>query len=259
MHADSVRWSFAQSPAPGQKFWGKSAEITTEGKIRIVLRLDGGTDERYSWNTATMYLRNVVMGEKYVEPAGSMTVLNESTGAKAAVEFLNKGMFGGRSEDVRVEAFSPAGEPEQTGLVGTWTTALRFLDAGKPGAEVWRAGALIADAAAKYGMTPFAVSLNEVTFLEEGRLPATDSRLRPDQRLVEEGELDAAEARKHGLEEGQRARRREMEARGEEWTPRWFMRVADLPDEEVWRIKGGKDGYWDTREKGWTDAVDIFG
>ncbi|KAK0609245.1 hypothetical protein B0T17DRAFT_621714 [Bombardia bombarda] len=30
--ADSAAWSFAQSPAPTQKFWGKSAEITTDGR-----------------------------------------------------------------------------------------------------------------------------------------------------------------------------------------------------------------------------------
>src|SRR5690606_29720240 len=82
MHADSAAWSFTQAPAPSQKFWGKSAEINTEGKVRVVLRLaDGGGDEFYSWNIATMFLRNVVMGEKYVEPVGGMTVVNDSTGA----------------------------------------------------------------------------------------------------------------------------------------------------------------------------------
>ena len=41
MHADSALWSFTQSPAPTQKFWGKSAELTTEGRVRLVLRLQG--------------------------------------------------------------------------------------------------------------------------------------------------------------------------------------------------------------------------
>ena len=72
MHADSANWSFTQTPSPGQKFWGKSAEITTDGRVRVALRLAGGGDEFYSWNIATMFLRNVVMGEKYVEPVGTM-------------------------------------------------------------------------------------------------------------------------------------------------------------------------------------------
>src|SRR5262249_9583060 len=38
MQADSAAWTFAQSPAPTQKFWGKSAEITTEGRVRVALR-----------------------------------------------------------------------------------------------------------------------------------------------------------------------------------------------------------------------------
>ncbi|CRK40985.1 hypothetical protein BN1723_018799, partial [Verticillium longisporum] len=100
MQADSSNWSFSQSPAPSQKFWGKSAEIITEGRVRIALRLMDGTDELYSWTHAAMFLRNVVMGEKYVEPVGTMHVNNDTTGAKAVVEFRSKGgMFGGRGED----------------------------------------------------------------------------------------------------------------------------------------------------------------
>jgi hypothetical protein len=66
------------------------------------------------------------------------------------------------------------------------------------------------------------------------------------------------------LEEGQRARRRVMEEHGEEWKPKWFAKVtadeaAVLGEEEVWRLKAGKDGYWESREKGaWDGVVDVF-
>ncbi|CAI4212238.1 unnamed protein product [Parascedosporium putredinis] len=243
MHADAEKWSFTQAPAPSQKFWGKSAEINTEGRVRVALRLAAdGSDEFYSWTIATMFLRNVVVGEKYVEPVGTMTVLNESTGAKAVVEFRSKGMFGGRGEDVQVETFDSSGKHTGSSLSGTWTGSLRVVEAGKSaGREIWKAGAMVENAARAYGMTAFAAGLNEITMIEDGRLPPTDARLRPDQRLAEQGNLDEAEDWKVRLEEAQRARRRVLEENGEEHKPRWFVKVADGAEgDEIWKIKGAK-------------------
>ena len=92
----------------------------------------------------------------------------------------------------------------------------------------------------------------------------TDSRLRPDQRALEDGDVDQAEALKARLEEHQRARRRVLEEHGEEWKPRWFNKVstveaAALGDEEVWKLKGGKDGYWECRERGeFGELTEVF-
>ncbi|KAI1500858.1 oxysterol-binding protein [Biscogniauxia marginata] len=261
LHADAASWSLAQSPAPAQKFWGKSAEITTEGRVRVALRLPDGTDELYSWAIGTMFLRNVVMGEKYVEPVGNMTICNDSTGAKANIEFRAKGMFGGRCEDVYVDILGPDGASTGTTLTGTWTKSLQVVEAGKTsGQEIWKVGELVPNAANTYGMTTFAASLNEITPVEKDRLAPTDSRLRPDQRLAEEGKLDDAENWKVSLEEAQRARRRDMEAKGEEYKPKWFVKVPDGPDgEELWRMKGGKESYWEERAKGeWKGVERIF-
>ncbi|KAJ4395405.1 Oxysterol-binding protein 3 [Neurospora sp. IMI 360204] len=260
VQADSALWSFSQSPAPSQKFWGKSAEITTEGRVRVSLHLPDGTDELYSWHIATVFLRNVVYGEKYVEPVGSMNVNNETSGAKAVVEFRSaKGMFGGRGEEVHVETFGPDGSNTGQALAGTWTSSLKTVPGGK---EIWKAGSLVPNAANTYGLTTFAASLNEITPLEKGKLPPTDSRLRPDQRFHEQGDLDSAEEWKVKLEEAQRVRRKEMEERGEEYKPKWFVKVATGQDgEEVWKLKGGKEGYWEERAKGggqWTGVLDIF-
>jgi hypothetical protein len=258
--AESANWSFGQSSAPTQKFWGKSAELITEGRIRIVLRLPDGTEELYSWSVATVFLRNVVMGEKYVEPVGTMTVANDSTGAKATIEFKAKGMFGGRSEDVQVESYGPDGASTGFSLVGTWTTSLQLLENGKPVREIWHVGDLVDNAPQTYGLTTFAASLYEITEIEKGKLPATDSRLRPDQRAAERGDLDEAEEWKRRLEERQRAKRKEVEERGEVHKPRWFVKVDGGDEgEEVWKLKTGKEGYWEERSRGaFTGVEDIF-
>jgi len=262
--AESPEWTFIQSPTPIQKFWGKSAEINTDGRVRIFLHESG---EHYSWTLATSYLRNIIAGEKYLEPSGTMTIISETTGAKAVCTFKAGGMFAGRSEEVAVQVFDGTGAVLPLGAAGKWTTALHMTSHGQPivgQAPLWTAGALVDKAEKHYGFTTFAAALNQITPIEHGRLPPSDSRLRPDQRALEDGALDRAESLKAQLEERQRARRKDMEERGEEWRPRWFGRLgtveaAALGEEEVWRLKGGKEGYWECRQRGaWEDVVPIF-
>lgn len=59
-----------------------------------------------------------------------------------------------------------------------------------------------------YFFSSLALTLNE----EEDGVCMTDSRLRPDQRLMEEGRWDEANMEKQRLEEKQRAVRRRREA-----------------------------------------------
>ena len=56
----------------------------------------------------------------------------------------------------------------------------------------------------RYNLTPFAISLNELTPSLLENLPPTDSRLRPDQRHLENGEYELANAEKLRLENSQR-------------------------------------------------------
>jgi hypothetical protein len=255
--AEASDWTFLQAPLPVQKFWGKSAELNTEGRARVFLHPH---NEAYSWTLATSFLRNVIAGEKYIEPVSTMTVLNESTGAKAVATFKAGGMFAGRSEEVSVQMFDPQGSMLPTGMAGKWTSHLNITQQGADtGKTVWSVGSLVDNPPQHYGFTAFAASLNEITNIEEGKLPPTDSRLRPDQRAAEDGDIDRAEALKARLEERQRARRRVMEEHHEEWTPKWFVKTGVEGDEEIWRLKSGKDGYWEERSRSeWTGVVDVF-
>lgn len=273
--AESDTWTFTQSPFPTQKFWGKSAELVTDGRVRVILHPTG---DRFSWTAASSFLRNILAGEKYIEPVGSVTISNETTGEQAIATFKSKGLFSGRSEDVTVQLLSRDGSPLAPGLAGKWTTSLHPThdSVPVPGAPpFWAAADLAPDAAKRYGFTAFAASLNEVTPVEAGRLPCTDSRLRPDQRAMEEGDLDRAEDLKTRLEEAQRARRKALEERTEDWTPRWFERVGNGPDEagegvgpsgdpdpdpeDLWLARGGRDGYWECRARAdWIACEAIF-
>ncbi|KAL0408545.1 UNVERIFIED_CONTAM: Oxysterol-binding protein-related protein 1D [Sesamum radiatum] len=101
----------------------------------------------------------------------------------------------------------------------------------------------------RYNLTPFAISLNELTPELQKKLPPTDSRLRPDQRHLENGEYELANAEKLRLEQLQRQARK-LQDRG--WKPRWFQKDED----GCYRYMGG---YWEAREKQkWDEIPDIF-
>lgn len=245
-------WCYTQSPKPEQKFWGKSVELNNEGRARVVL-YDSG--EQFSWSQATCFLRNVIAGEKYVEPVQTMTVQNETSGLRAVVSFKAGGMFSGRSEDVTVQIFD--GESALSlGLEGKWTDSLKRTDTGE---TIWKVGSLVPNAAKVYGFTTFAAALNEMTSIESGHLPPTDSRLRPDQQALEAGDVDKAEGLKARLEERQRARRKVLESHAQTWKPQFFQKVATADsEEEVWVLKD-QDGYWDKRAAAdWDGVQEVF-
>ncbi|KAK3115670.1 Oxysterol-binding protein 3 [Teratosphaeriaceae sp. CCFEE 6253] len=246
-------WRFTQSPQPVQKFWGKSVELNTEGRARVVFH---ASNEQYSWSQATCFLRNVIAGEKYVEPVQTMTIHCETNGMRAVATFKAGGMFSGRSEEVSVQLFGPShgDAPLELGMVGKWTEGLARTDTG---AAVWTVGALAPSAAKAYGFTTFAATLNEITSIEQGHLPPTDARLRPDQQALEAGDVEKAEALKARLEERQRARRKILESHGHEWEPEYFEKVPD-GEEETWMLKESR-GYWERRAAGdWKDVRDVF-
>uniref|UniRef100_A0A3Q2DZK8 Oxysterol-binding protein-related protein 6-like n=1 Tax=Cyprinodon variegatus TaxID=28743 RepID=A0A3Q2DZK8_CYPVA len=96
-----------------------------------------------------------------------------------------------------------------------------------------------------YGFSRYARELNELTADLKDVLPPTDTRFRPDQRLLEEGKLAEADKRKDEVEEKQRERRKEMAKRGEEHIPRFFRKALDEAGREVWLYNGT---YWKIRQ-----------
>lgn len=67
------------------------------------------------------------------------------------------------------------------------------------------------------------MSLNEIPpdVKPPKTLCPTDSRLRPDIRKLELGDMDGAAAEKNRLEEKQRDSRKAMKAKKEEWIAKW--------------------------------------
>lgn len=246
-------WMIQYTARPHQKFWGKSAELTDSGPIRITMRRTG---ETYEYMNPSTFLRNLIAGEKYIEPVGTISI-EAPSGAIGTVEFKAGRMFSGRSEAVVVHAVDAKGTAFPRRFEGKWTESLVEIDgSGSRGRTVWQAGPLVPSAKDKYGFTQFTASLNQVTPIEEGRLPPTDSRLRPDQRMYETGDIDGAEKSKLHLEEQQRQRRKAMEERNEQWTPKFFTKSNNGG---FYVLRSGSQNYWNRRRRGdWADVPHLW-
>ncbi|KAL4703732.1 hypothetical protein ACJJTC_016739 [Scirpophaga incertulas] len=120
---------------------------------------------------------------------------------------------------------------------------------------LWEARSRPQNSAQYYQFTEFAMSLNEVERDMKGQLCPTDSRLRPDVRLLERGDIDAAAAEKARLEDKQRAARKLLKKGSDSWAPRWFSQGTNpYTKQEDWLYNGG---YWDRNYQHLKD-IDIF-
>ncbi|XP_077376556.1 oxysterol-binding protein-related protein 1-like isoform X2 [Festucalex cinctus] len=123
-----------------------------------------------------------------------------------------------------------------------------------PGSElVWKITPRPDNSAKFYAFSTFAMQLNELDKKMEGLLPATDSRLRPDIRAMENGDIEVASAEKKRLEEKQRAARKNRGKLTDEWKTRWFQQGANPHNKaQDWLYL---KGYWDRK---FTQLPDIY-
>ncbi|KAI8077907.1 Oxysterol-binding protein-domain-containing protein [Gilbertella persicaria] len=257
-HAESSTFEYRQHYQGKTKFWGKSMELISEGQSYIQLK---GHEDHYTYSKPSSWLRNLVAGAKYLEHVGEMKVCNHATGETAMVTFKEatvpgSGFFSNLASNhteyrnhVVAKLYDSDGHLSKE-IKGRHSEFLSEVVGPDQYTVLWRCKPpCIPDYDAYYGFTSFVMELNEITPIEINRLPMTDTRYRPDQRLLEDGKVTEAEDRKLLLEERQRERRRKYETEGKLCQPLWFELKADAlsPIGESWQYKGG---YWEARESG---------
>ncbi|XP_063369638.1 oxysterol-binding protein-related protein 6-like [Cydia amplana] len=239
-HAESPRWTFWQEARIKTKFWGKSMEFQPTGRVHVRLTPSG---DHYSWNKVTTCVHNLFGGQRWVDQYGDMHIVCHGTDITCKLQFIKASSWSSSRHEVR-GVVAVGGQPRMR-LQGRWSEGLQ-------GGErtLWRPGPMPPDYELYYGFTRFAMELNELGPGMRDVLPSTDTRLRPDQRALEEGDVDAAEQFKHELEQAQRERRRD----GVEHSPLWFRKTIE-DGEETWVFTGE---YWKAREAGFTDTPRLW-
>ncbi|NXI04234.1 OSBP1 protein, partial [Pachycephala philippinensis] len=303
-HADSKNgWTLRQEIKITSKFRGKYLSIMPLGTIHCVFHSSGN---HYTWKKVTTTVHNIIVGKLWIDQSGEIEIVNHKTGDKCSLKFVPYSYFSRDvARKVTGEVMDPSGKVHFL-LLGTWDEKMDCykvqVGTGDNGAEarpraheaedsrvlLWKRNPLPKYAENMYYFSELALTLNAP---ENGTAP-TDSRRRPDQRLMENGRWDEANAEKQRLEEKQRLsrKRREAEAaratedgkaglsRGhvpprcppqavtplcppgtpcDPYKPLWFERKKDPVTQELAHVYKG--GYWESKEKqDWSLCPDIF-
>ncbi|XP_059093305.1 oxysterol-binding protein-related protein 3-like [Tigriopus californicus] len=238
-HASALnnQWSWFQDLRVKTKFWGKSMEFQPLGKVNVELKV-GNQSESYEFNKITTCIHNLFGGaERWVDLYGECVIKSSSLVCK--IDFVKASYWSNKRHEIFGTITNTDGKVLQH-LFGKWSEALYCGKA--PSARcIWRPAILPADSQLYYGFSQFAIQLNELLGNEKDLLPPTDTRFRPDQRMLEIGQIPEAENLKLSLEQNQRDRRHEMEEKGQVHEPKWFTCPEDR-----WVFNGQ---YWDLREK----------
>lgn len=236
-HADSQNFTFWQDVRWKNKFWGKSMEIVPMGTTHVTLPEFG---DHYEWNKVTSCIHNILSGQRWIEHYGEMSIRNNSGACQCKVTFVKAKSWSSTVNEIEGVVTDSEGKVVHT-LFGKWNEAV--FQGDPPSATcVWRANPLPTDHEQYYGFTQFAVELNELDSALRPLLPLTDSRFRPDQRLLEEGNTQLAEEQKQRIEQLQRERRKVLQDNNMTHQPRFFKKSRN----DTWL---SNNTYWELRRE----------
>ncbi|CAG7636499.1 unnamed protein product [Allacma fusca] len=271
-------WKCWQEFTMSSKFRGKYLQVIPLGIAHLVFTDSGN---HFTWRKVTTTIHNIIVGKLWVDQHGEMDIMNHQTGDKCHLKYIPYSYFNRDVQRKVTGCVMDKHEKVRWILNGTWDAKMETCEvlnqkdtdkSGKPVLELgssktlWERKLPPPDSERYYNFTELACQLNEKPLPDEIVAP-TDSRLRPDQRLMEDGLWDEANTEKLRLEEKQRTARRSKETEAEKaaadgrpvpsYEPIWFNKDKDPLTGNV--IHVFKGDYWTCKEKQeWSKCPDIF-
>ncbi|XP_009977964.1 PREDICTED: oxysterol-binding protein-related protein 3 isoform X4 [Tauraco erythrolophus] len=222
-HAESMNFAFWQDVRWKNKFWGKSMEIVPVGTTHVTLP---AFKDHFAWNKVTSCIHNILSGQRWIEHYGEIIIknLNDDT-CHCKLTFIKAKYWNPNAHEIEGSVMDKGGNVVHR-LFGKWHESL-YCGTTSSSNCVWRANPMPKDYEQWYGFTQFALELNELDLQTRSLLPSTDTRFRPDQRFLEEGNIEGAEMQKQRIEQLQRERRKVLEENNLEHQPRFFRKSND--------------------------------
>uniref|UniRef100_A0A673BC31 Oxysterol-binding protein n=1 Tax=Sphaeramia orbicularis TaxID=375764 RepID=A0A673BC31_9TELE len=240
-HCESKNFTFWQDVRWKNKFWGKSMEILPIGSVNLTIPRFG---DHYEWNKVTTCVHNILSGRRWIEHYGEITIRNtKSSACLCKLTFVKGNYWSSNVNEVQGFVMDQEGKVIHR-LFGKWHEGL-YCGVPPSAKCVWRPGSMPTDYELYYGFTRFAIELNELCPELKDVLPRTDARFRPDQRHLEEGNLEMASSEKQRIEDLQRVRRKWNEENNIKQEPRFFKKVVDANHRERWV---SNNMYWELRK-----------
>ncbi|OQV25318.1 Oxysterol-binding protein 1 [Hypsibius exemplaris] len=274
-HVDSKDWVCWQEFTASTKFRGKYLQVIPLGICHLVFRK---SENHYTWRKVTTTVNNIIVGKLWIDQSGDMEIKNHRTGDICMLKYSSYSYFSRDTPRKVTGAVTDASGSVKWIVNGTWddqitvakvvgeqNKAKEVIEAESP-ITLWKRNQLLPNSDKMYNLGKYAIELNEP---EEGVAP-TDSRNRPDQRLMEQGNWDEANKVKQRLEDKQRTQRKHKELGNDAVPlvedarvqkpyvePLWFEKRKDpLTGSPIWASNGK---YWDAKAKqDWSACPDIF-
>ncbi|KAG7015663.1 Oxysterol-binding protein-related protein 2A [Cucurbita argyrosperma subsp. argyrosperma] len=260
-HCEGRGWRFWGDSNLRSKFWGRSIQLDPVG----VLNLEFDDGELFQWSKVTTNIYNLILGKVYCDHHGTMQIRGNRE-YSCTLKFKEPSILDRNPHQVHGFVEDANGRKVAT-LFGKWDEGMYYVEGessvnpkcnmpsskcNMPSSDesmLWKSEKSPPNLT-RYNLTSFAITLNELTLDLKERLPPTDSRLRPDQRHLENGEYEKANAEKQRLERRQRISRKLQDSG---WKPRWFYKEGE---DGPYRYTGG---YWEARKEGkWDGCPDVF-
>ncbi|CAI9623803.1 unnamed protein product [Staurois parvus] len=236
-HADSDKYMLYQDIRWKNKFWGKSMEIVPVGTTHLILP---GFGDHYEWNKVTSCIHNILSGQRWIEHYGEIIIKNmKNDHCHCKVTFIKAKYWNPNVHEIEGTVMDRDGKVVHR-IFGKWHESI-FCGSPSSPICIWRTNPMPKESELYYGFTKYALQLNEFDPKTKSLLPCTDTRFRPDQRFLEEGNVEAAEAQKQRIEQLQRERRRVLDENSLEHQPRFFRKSSD----DSWVTNGT---YWQLRK-----------
>ncbi|MBA0775475.1 hypothetical protein Gotri_010619, partial [Gossypium trilobum] len=207
-HCEGTGWKFWGDSNLKSKFWGRSIMLEPVG----VLTLEFEDGEVFQWSKVTTSIYNLILGKLYCDHYGTMQI-NGNREYSCKLKFKEQSIVDRNPHQVHGVVQDENGKTAAT-LFGKWNESMQYVNGecsikGKGQESLSEADLLWKKSKppkfpTRYNLTRFAITLNELTPDLKEKLPPTDSRLRPDQRYLENGEYEMANSEKLRLEQRQR-------------------------------------------------------
>ncbi|KAK0413126.1 hypothetical protein QR680_006615 [Steinernema hermaphroditum] len=254
--AEGRGWNLEEDMQVCSQFQATAMRVYPEGLSTLVLK----GNKRYSWTKRDVktIVKGFIIGPLTLHNEGECTIMSHSNQFKCVLNLTKQSFF--FSPDCRTftgRVLDRSGK-EMAKVEGNWTTHFDIAIGKGKRNRIWSKALPTPDQEKIYNFSRFAVELNEP---EDGVAP-TDSRFRPDMRLMEVGDWGRANDEKSRMEQKQREMMKLYTSQVEAGKkvlerPVWFKKIVSPENGSVhYRFKGH---YWDAKKKqDWSMCPEIY-
>ena len=241
------------------KVFKGALEILFTNKTHILFK---NTQDKFVFNKPKVYLSGIINGIPKYDYEGEIVIEyvnnNKIKGVVNFYEGKNK-----KNNEVIVDGIIYNDSKIIYRIKGNWNERIYYFCEGKENEEIdiWKINKdeiYLNNTFKNYNLPSYSLNLNYINDDLKNILPKSDSRLRPDQREYELGNIDEAIKLRQIIEDNQRSRHKQFEEKKIVYEPFYFNNIFnDNSNDFVYVYKGG---YFEDRSenKYRNEKEDIF-